>query len=251
MAKGDLTRDGLYALPLDEFVSARNELAKTLKKEGDAEGASKVAALRKPTLVAWAVDQLAHRHRREVDLLLDAGKRLIDAQQASIGKGSRSELDAAQASLRKSVGALTEAAGEILGSRSSASTLARVSETLRAAATGAEGRELLARGSLVEELSDTGWDIVAALAPAAGNRPARGRKTKAEPEAEQATRAKQRARLAQLERARAAAEKRLATARRREEAAAERLADAEEALETAEQELAAIHREIDETRPPG
>src|SRR6476659_8437128 len=107
-----------------------------------------------------------HTRRREVDLLLDAGKRLVAAQQASISKGSRSELDAAQVSLRKSVASLTDAAGKILGTRASTSTLARVAETLRAAATVAEGRELLARGCLVEELSDTGWDLVAALTPA-------------------------------------------------------------------------------------
>ena len=168
MAEPDLDRagDGLYALPLEEFVPARNELAKRLKKDGDTEGAAEVASRRKPTLVAWAVDQLAHTRRREVDLLLDAGKRLVDAQQASMSKGSRTELDAAQASLRKSVASLTDAAGKILGTRASTSTLARVAETLRAAATVAEGRELLARGCLVEELSDTGWDLVAALTPA-------------------------------------------------------------------------------------
>ena len=112
MAARDLDRDGLYALPLDEFVAARNDLAKALKKEGDREGAAEVAALRKPTLVAWAVNQLAHTRRREVDLLLDAGKRLIDAQQASLSKGSRTELDAARAALRLSIGTLTEAAAE-------------------------------------------------------------------------------------------------------------------------------------------
>jgi len=254
MAQRDLDRagDGLYALPLDEFVAARNDLAKRLKQGGDKEGASEVAALRKPTLVAWAVDQLAHTRRREVDLLLDAGKRLVDAQQASIRKGSRTELDAAQASLRKSVTKLTEAAAEILGSRSSPSTLSRIAETLRTAATGAEGRELLARGRLVEELSDTGWDIVAALTPA----PTKGRRARREPKPEPGAAAKrdtaaERARLAELERARAAAERRVAAARRKEEAAAERLGDAEAARRAAEDELAEVEREIEETRPPG
>jgi hypothetical protein len=251
MARPELDRagDGLYALPLDEFVAARNELAKRLRKEGDKEGAAEVAALRKPTLVAWAVDQLAHTRRREVDLLLDAGKRLVDAQQASIRKGSRTELDAAQASLRKSVGGLTDAAAEILGPRASASTLARISETLRAAATTAEGRELLARGCLVEELSDTGWDIVAMLTPGPRRErsPARGAQPKPKPPAETQTEAeseRQRARLAELERARATAEKRVAAARRKEAAAAERLGDAEAARRAAEDELAEVEREI-------
>jgi hypothetical protein len=260
MAGPDLDRagDGLYALPLEEFVSARNELAKRLKKDGDADAAAEVASRRKPTLVAWAVDQVAHTRRREVDLLLDAGKRLVAAQQASISKGSRSELDAAQVSLRKSVASLTDAAGKILGTRASTSTLARVAETLRAAATVAEGRELLARGCLVEELSDTGWDLVAALTPAPqrGRRPQRRAQPQAEPTPEpteketKAERARRTARVAELERARAAAEKRVAAARRKEEAAAVRLADAEAARRAAEDELAEVAREIAETEGP-
>jgi hypothetical protein len=242
----DSAGDSLYALPLEEFVGARNELAKRLRKDGDKETAAEVATLRKPTLVAWAVDQLAHMRRREVDLLLDAGKRLVDAQQASLSKGSRTELDAAQAALRKSIGKLTDAAAEILGTRASPTTLGRVAETLRTAATGAEGRELLARGRLVEELSDTGWDIVAGLTP----RPTQergARRTAARPvettkrAEDDERRAKQ---LAELGRARAAAEKRVAAARRKEDAAAERLADAQAALRAAEDELEEVEREI-------
>ena len=131
--------DRLYALPLEEFVAARNELARALKKDGEADAAAEIAALKKPTLVAWAVNQLAHTRRREVDLLLDAGKRLVDAQQASIAKGNRTELDTAQTSLRNAVRGLTDAAAGILGKRASASTLAKVAETLRSAATGARG----------------------------------------------------------------------------------------------------------------
>ena len=52
--------------------------------------------------------------RRNVDLLLDAGKRIIDAQEASIARGGRDDLDAAQASLRKAVNGLTEQASAIL-----------------------------------------------------------------------------------------------------------------------------------------
>ena len=60
---------------------------------------------------------------------------------------------------------LTASARTLLGDRGSQSTLTRVAETLRSAATEATGRELLARGRLTVELSDTGWDTVAALAP--------------------------------------------------------------------------------------
>jgi hypothetical protein len=258
--RGEDPVEGLYALPLDRFVAERNALARELKQAGEKERAEEVAALRKPSLVAWTVNQLAHSRRRDVDLLLDAGKRLVDAQQASISTGDRADLDAAQSSLRSAVSTLTSAAGTLLGSRASPSTLARVAETLRSAATGADGRELLARGMLEEELSDTGWDIVAGLTPAPAGAARRTTKPSKKPgrharqdvpepttaELERAAKA-----VSELERARRAAERRLREATRKEEAAAERLAAAhgartaeENALEATTRELAAAEREL-------
>jgi len=46
--------DELYALPLDEFTAARNELAKALRAEGKREEADAVKALAKPSVTAWA-----------------------------------------------------------------------------------------------------------------------------------------------------------------------------------------------------
>ena len=74
--------DRLYVAPREEFVRERDALVKTLRAAGDREAAAEVGAIRKPTLVAWTVNQLAHMERRDVDLLLDAGKRIIDAQEA-------------------------------------------------------------------------------------------------------------------------------------------------------------------------
>ena len=103
--------DRLYVAPREEFVRERDALVRALREAGDRDAAAEVGALRKPTLVAWTVNQLAHKERRDIDLLLDAGKRIIDAQEASIAKGGRADLDAAQASLRRAVNGLT-AAGE-------------------------------------------------------------------------------------------------------------------------------------------
>ena len=46
--------DDLYQKPVDEFVSARSALASELK--GD--DAKRVNALKKPTIVPWAVNQV-------------------------------------------------------------------------------------------------------------------------------------------------------------------------------------------------
>jgi hypothetical protein len=262
--RGEDPVQGLYALPLDRFIAARTALARELKQAGEKERAEEVAALRKPSLVAWTVNQLAHTRRRDVDLLLDAGKRLVDAQQASISTGGRGDLDAAQSSLRSAVSTLTSAAGAILGSRASPSTLARVAETLRSAATAAAGRELLARGMLEEALSDTGWDIVAGLTPAPrgtaprdpappktpARRATQDRPAPATAELDRAAKA-----VAALERAVSAAERRLREATRKEQSAAERLEAAraartaeEKGLEAAGKDLAAAERELERLR---
>ena len=251
--------DRLYAAPREDFVRDRDALVKSLRADGDREGAAEVAAIRKPTLVAWVVNRLAHDERREVDLLLDAGKRIIDAQAASIAKGGRDELDAAQASLRTAVAGLTERAAAILGPAASATTLTRVAETLRTAATTADGRELLARGRLSEELSGTGWEIIAGFDPSPRAPAKKPKKTSGSKAAQEQDAAERRAaaietqarEVRELKKSLEAAEKLRRNAAREERKAAERLeelrtarsnADAEveslaEKLERAEQEL--------------
>ena len=72
--------DELYGASLDEFVAERTRLAKELRDAGNREEAQAVAKLRKPNVAAWVLNQLARRNRREIDLLLDAGHRLREAQ---------------------------------------------------------------------------------------------------------------------------------------------------------------------------
>ena len=72
--------DDLYAASPEDFVAERSRLAKALKDRGQAEDAKTLAATRKPTVAAWVLNQLARLNRREIDLLLDAGHRLREAQ---------------------------------------------------------------------------------------------------------------------------------------------------------------------------
>ena len=53
--------DDLFALPPAEFIAARDALAKRLKADGDATRAAEVKALRRPSVAAWAVNQVARR----------------------------------------------------------------------------------------------------------------------------------------------------------------------------------------------
>ena len=206
--------DELYAEPLESFTSARNQLARALREAGDKDAAARVAALRKPTVAAWAVNQLSRRHRREVDLLLDAGHRLIDAQQ---GGRSAEELNAAAKQQRDAVEGLVRLARSLLEPGASEDTVRKVAETLRAASLTAEGREELARGRLTDAVTTTGWEI---LVERSGGTAARGRPR---------TKAKQPDRKAEVERA----QKRLQAAEARHAEAVQVARDAAAALEEA------------------
>src|SRR5438034_1904581 len=107
--------DELFALPLDEFTAARNALAKRLTQDGDAETAEAVRALAKPTVAAWAVNQLARRDPEAVRSLLNVAARVRSAQERSLqGERAADELRAAQAEERDVIRQLTRGAEAVL-----------------------------------------------------------------------------------------------------------------------------------------
>nr|MBA2626066.1 hypothetical protein [Acidimicrobiia bacterium] len=77
----DAAVDELYELDPAAFVPARDALAKRLVAEGEPAEAKEVRARRRPTLVAWAANQLVRRDRAAVEALLAAGNRLRAAQE--------------------------------------------------------------------------------------------------------------------------------------------------------------------------
>jgi hypothetical protein len=167
--------DHLYGLPLEEFTKERNALAKQLRDAGDRERAEEVKTLAKPTVAAWAVNQLARRNEVLLRGLLRAGERLRAAQeQALAGKGADALRDATREE-RDVVSRLVAEARKLLP-RPSQQLLDRIGETLRAAAVDDEARELLKRGRLTKELTgSSGFDALAGMpaAPAARRAPKR------------------------------------------------------------------------------
>jgi hypothetical protein len=166
VSKAELERelDRLYQLPLSEFTSARDQLAKRLRSEGERERADEVKKLRKPSVGVWLVNQLAGERELDVQRLLRAGESLTKSQaKAAAGKSSQQFLEARrdeQQALERLVRAAREIAErEGIGT----SALAKATETLRAASLTAEGRELLKRGRLSEELKLPGFEALAGL----------------------------------------------------------------------------------------
>jgi hypothetical protein len=238
----DRELDELYGLPLEEWTRARNDLATRLKRAHQTEQAEQVRGLRKPSVVAWAVNQLARREPKRVEALLRAGERLRAAQEQALrGKAAASDVNAAARAERDAVRDLVSAARNVLeeaGHAASPATLDRVSQTLRTGAVDERGRELLTRGRFDEELKGVGFGTLTAVEPAAA-RP-RTDELKAARERVKELRAEARrlaaeAREAETEAARLArdaehARERAQAKREEADAAATKLADAEAAL---------------------
>jgi hypothetical protein len=71
----------LYGLPPGEFTARRTKLAGQARAEGDAEAAKAIAALRRPTVSAWLVNQLVRgAGEADVDALEQLGIDLREAQ---------------------------------------------------------------------------------------------------------------------------------------------------------------------------
>ena len=144
----------LYGLPPGEFTPARDERAKELRKSGDRDPADAVKALRKPTLAAWALNQLARQRGKELGRLLTAGERLRAAQEELLAGGDRSAFQEAAAAERELVAELTGAAREIvseIGERPGAGLDEKISATLHAAALDEDTAEELRAGRMTRE----------------------------------------------------------------------------------------------------
>jgi hypothetical protein len=173
----------LYGLPLERFVPERAALAKTLREEGRREQAAEVSALRKPSVAAWAVNQLVRTQGRIIDSLYEAGDRLQQAQAGLIaGRADPQAMREAMMRERAAVNELVDKARGLLSSQGhelSPATLERVSETLHAAALDADARAEVRDGCLHKELRHVG--LGSGGAPPAASKRARGGRSKSAP----------------------------------------------------------------------
>ncbi|HEY7282580.1 MAG TPA: hypothetical protein VID47_13410 [Actinomycetota bacterium] len=144
--------DRLYSLDPEEFTSERNAAARQLRADGDSEGSDRVKALKRPTAVAWAVNQLSRRSPKLVDELLDAGASLRSAQRAALS-GSGTALREATQQRRAVVGRLVDEAQGVFrdAGRSPASHVDAIRSTLEAASTDEALGELVRAGRLTKE----------------------------------------------------------------------------------------------------
>jgi hypothetical protein len=260
--------DRLYTVPLEQFTPARDALAARLKIAGDAAESARVKALRKPSAPAWAVNQLARRYPKQVEVLIAASDQLRRAQQELLQGAPAGDLWEATLAERAAVGELMKAAEWLLkesGLGSSRGTLDRISDTLYAAAADPTGRTLLRRGLISQEMRRAGFgDMIASAsssprvrASAKPSRPAPKAKPMAGPTSRQvleaerasvrATREAERAEAEahRLEKAMRRADDEALQARKRADAGARAAADAKAAATATRREATEARREAD------
>jgi hypothetical protein len=238
----------LYALTPPEFTAARDELARRLRADGDTEAAAAVRGLRRPTLAAWSVNQLARRFADRVDALLEAGRRLRAAQAGLGGRTGADELRAAARDRRALVDELAERASWILETSGAqgAAHLDAVRSTLEAASLDDDAARRVRAGRLDRELrAPSGFGAAEAFdlpsasrspAPTSAPRAARGTAR------EQSTREKRERARREVESRRAAArdaQRAVQHAEKAEEAARRRVRDLDAKLADARTELQA------------
>ena len=162
--------DDLFGLPLAEFTSSRNDLAARVGAGGDKAEARAIKSLRKPSVVAWTLNQLSRRHKETVRLL-------VDTYGGAGTAGSAENVRSVAETRRRLVTELVDAARDILsdslagsGATPSQTTLQKVSQTLYAGGD-EQDRELLLQGRLVSELGSPSLDSAFGLLPATGEGP--------------------------------------------------------------------------------
>jgi hypothetical protein len=228
-------RHELFGADPNDFVAARDQLARDLRAAGDKDEAAAIKKLRRPTVLVWALNQVSRADPDALGALLEASRAARTAQEQVLGGAEGDVLrDAVNARRRASARVLAAARDVIDRSGRASATHERELETALNAVVASERlTDALERGELTTvesgdaEASD---DLLASLsASAAIARP----RLRAVQDKERVPSPRLRAAQEKLERHRAEAE-----------AAAAELRDAEHALKTAEAAFARAERDL-------
>lgn len=250
----DQAADELYGLPPGEFTRERNARVKEVRKGGDREAADAIQGLRKPTVAAWALNQLSRRRPKDVERLVKAGEELRAAQEELLAGGERAGFQKAAnrerelvADLSNDATAMASEAGERGGGLQE-----KIAETLHAAALDEETADELRAGRLVREREAIGGFGAPGGGPAPSPKPAvakpkaGGKKPASKPakgKASAEARRREATTKAEARRREAAAKteerQRVSAAQTAERHARRALEQAERALEHAEERAAA------------
>src|SRR5512132_1820477 len=159
--------DALFKLPLPEFIAGRKALAAQLKESGRRDDAEYIMALVKPTVSAWAVNQLYWQHREAFDQLIETGQRFRQAQ-TSGRAGKIADMREALDARRKALSHLSDLATALLkgaGSSPTPEMIHRISTTLEGMSAYATLPDAQRPGRLTRDVNPPGFESFASLIP--------------------------------------------------------------------------------------
>jgi hypothetical protein len=236
--------------PFDAFVETRDRLVRELKAAGDKTAAAALAKRKRPTISAWAVNQLGWHARAELEALIKTAQRLRTGELAEA------------AAYRDHLAKLRARAAELLaadGHPANEPVLRRIVATLSAIAA-AGGFDPDPPGALVADRDPPGFDALAMPEPRESPAPApppvhharahvhppKHAEHDAEREAKQRAEHEAKQRAEREARERAQLEHELHTARAHVDKLAKAAARARDALAAAETELDAARANVGE-----
>jgi hypothetical protein len=228
----------IYQLPFEEFVSARDALAKRLRAEKRREDAALVKALRKPSRMAWALDQVVSEDPQTIERLSDA---IATAQ-------STRDLRTALETVKEAVRAVAAVAARAAVRAGHPLDPNAIAAAVHAIIGDAAAFDDFRAGRLVDVPAGGGLDLLVALTPnPSATRPA----PSAKPSPRETEPPKEDSRVALAASARAdlrRAEESLAAARDQLKDATHAVAASNERLEAAERALLRAQSELEERR---
>ena len=160
----------LFRLPMAEFTGARNTLAARLKKSGLGDEAVVVKALVKPSISAWAVNQLYWNHREAFDRLIASGEHFHKAQTSRLG-GKLADMRTAIDARREALTQLSDLATSLLqdaGHNPTPDTIHRITTTLEAMSVYASRSDAPRPGRLTQDVDPPGFEAHASFTPVTG-----------------------------------------------------------------------------------
>ncbi|MCE5287802.1 MAG: hypothetical protein LLG14_00995 [Nocardiaceae bacterium] len=146
----------LYSIDPADFIPLRTERIKEAKKAGDKDLATEIGKLRKPTLVAWAVNLASRKLKTELAGLLQLGDALRDAQRHLSGP----QLKKLTAQRQQVVGALAKRVADLAaenGHPLNETAIREVGESLNAALADSDVAEKVRSGTLVAAATYSGF----------------------------------------------------------------------------------------------
>jgi hypothetical protein len=159
--------DDLYRKPPDEFIPARAALASELK--GD--DAKRVKALKKPTIVPWAVNQVYWHARPIFDDVLRSGADLRRAQIAAL-EGRKADVHGASDAHRKAIASAVDRAMTLAGAAQVTPNRDAVARTFEALSLASAPHE--SPGRLTQPLQPGGFELLAGVEPVIRSAPMKG-----------------------------------------------------------------------------